>query len=107
MEDAQFLAKLHDIIRKQDKEDYRAVIEREASYPYLYHLSEIRKNLVDWIPMKEGARVLECCPECGALTGKLLEKAESVSLSGRGRGARRDHPGALQGRREPAAYLYR
>lgn len=79
MEDAQFLAKLHDIIIKQDREDYRAVIEREASYPYLYHLSEIRQNLVDWIPVKEGARVLECRPECGALTGKLLEKAESVT----------------------------
>ncbi len=79
MEDAQFLTELYDIIRQQDNEEYENIISEKASYPYLYHLSGIRQNLIDWIPMHKDMRVLERNPECGALTGKLLEKAGTVT----------------------------
>lgn len=78
MDDAQFLADLYEIIKQNKREDYDRIITEKASYPYLYHLSEIRQNLVDWLSIEAGDRVLECNPECGALTGKLLAKASEV-----------------------------
>ncbi len=78
MADAQFLTELYDIIRQHDSAEYEDIISQKASYPYLYHLSEIRTNLIDWIPMQSDMRILERNPECGALTGKLLEKAGTV-----------------------------
>ncbi len=46
----------------------------------LYHLSQIRENLVSFLPFDKDMRVLECNPECGALTGKLLAMAGSVTV---------------------------
>lgn len=79
MEDAQFLQELYDIVERHDGGGYEDVISAEASYPYLYHLSAIRQNLIDWIPIDKKAHVLERNAECGALTGKLLEKAGTVT----------------------------
>ena len=79
MEDEQFLTELHEIVNNYERGSYGQVIREKASYPYLYHLSEIRQNLIDWIPMEKTMRVLECAPACGALTGKLLEKAGAVT----------------------------
>ncbi|MCI5874723.1 MAG: hypothetical protein PUJ55_13440 [Clostridiales bacterium] len=79
MEDAQFLTELYDIIRQHGDEGYENIISEKSSYPYLYHLSGIRQNLIDWIPMNKDMCVLERNPECGALTGKLLEKAGAVT----------------------------
>lgn len=79
MKKAQFLQELHDIIKQHDADEYEDVISAKASYPYLYHLSAIRQNLVDWIPMTKDMCVLERNAECGALTGKLLEKAGAVT----------------------------
>lgn len=78
MEDLQVLKELYETVKKYKKEDYPRIITKKASYPCLYHLSEVRTNLVDWIPMTKEMRVLERNAECGALTGKLLEKAGEV-----------------------------
>lgn len=78
MEDAGFLQELCNIV-KQNSDDYDAVIAEKASYPYLYHLSDIRKNLVDWLPITEDMRVLEVRPECGVLTEALLTMAGHVT----------------------------
>lgn len=78
MEDAGFLQELCNIV-KQNSDDYDAVIAEKASYPYLYHLSDIRKNLVDWLPITEDMRVLEVHPECGVLTEALLTMAGHVT----------------------------
>lgn len=79
MEDAQFLRDLYEILQQNSAERYGDVIQKKASYPYLYHLSEIRQNLIEWIPLSKEMHVLECNPECGALTAKLLEKAGQVT----------------------------
>ncbi len=78
MEDAGFLQKLCNIV-KQNSEDYDAVIAKKASYPYLYHLSNIRKNLVDWLPITEDMRVLQMHPECGVLTEALVQMSGHVT----------------------------
>lgn len=78
MEDTQFLTELYDLIKENKKEAYPHIIAERASYPCLYHLSKIRENLIDWVPMTKEMRVLERNAQCGALTGKLLEKAGEV-----------------------------
>lgn len=78
MEDTQFLTELYELVKQNKSGDFADVIQEKASYPYLYHLSKIRQNLVDWLPITKEMRVLERNAECGALTGKLLEKAGEV-----------------------------
>ena len=80
MEDAEVLKELYESIKQNSKADYAGIIEQRASYPYLYHLSQIRENLVSFLPFDKDMRVLECNPECGALTGKLLAMAGSVTV---------------------------
>lgn len=79
MEDAQSLAGLYEIIQQNTRQDYPRIIEQSASYPYLYHLSEVRCNLTDWLPLERHMNVLERNAGCGALTGNLLGKAGQVT----------------------------
>ncbi len=51
----------------------------EASFPVVYHLSDVRKNIFVWYPFKKDARVLEIGAGCGAVTGILCEKCASVT----------------------------
>ncbi len=79
MGDAQLLQELYDIVKQHEADGYEDVISAKNAYPYLYHLSAIRQNLIDWIPMNKEMRVLERNAECGALTGRLLAKAGMVT----------------------------
>ena len=80
MADAEVLKELYETIKQNSKADYAGIIEQRASYPYLYHLSQIRENLVSFLPFDKDMRVLECNPECGALTGKLLAMTGGVTV---------------------------
>lgn len=70
---------LLDIVRKLSTVEYGKVIEERRSWPILYHLSPLRENIVEWIPMDKSARVLEVGSGCGAITGALARKAGSVT----------------------------
>lgn len=78
---------LLDIVKSRTPAEYASVIEERASWPILYHLSPIRENIVDWVPMGgggEGAmsgrpKVLEVGSGCGAITGVLSRKAGSLT----------------------------
>ena len=48
MADAEVLKELYETIKQNSKADYAGIIEQRASYPYLYHLSQIRENLVSF-----------------------------------------------------------
>jgi hypothetical protein len=50
---------LLEIVQKYNKEQYQEVIEQRANWPVLYHLSEQRGNIVEWIPMEGNEKVLE------------------------------------------------
>lgn len=78
MEEAQFLEELYEIVKQNKGGAYEDVICKKASYPYLYHLSRMRQNLIDWLPITKEMRVLERNAECGALTEKLLAMAGEV-----------------------------
>ena len=66
---------LLEIVKKYSAVEYQRIIEERASWPILYHLSPLRENIVDWIPMEKSMKVLEIGSGCGAITGKLAQKA--------------------------------
>lgn len=68
------------IVQEHPAEEYDRIIEERAEWPILYHLSEKRGNIVEWIPMEPGAKVLEVGSGCGAITGTLAKKAEKCDL---------------------------
>lgn len=69
---------LLEIAKNYAQAEYQRLIEERASWPVLYHLSPLRENIVDWIPMKADAKVLEIGSGCGAVTGALSRKAGEV-----------------------------
>ena len=68
-----------DIVKKYSPVEYPAIIEERKSWPVLYHLSSLRENIVDFIPMKKTDKVLEVGSGCGAITGCLSKKAGEVT----------------------------
>lgn len=69
---------LLEIVSKYKEEDFDAVIRERNSWPVLYHLSDMRQNIVTWYPFKEKSNILEVGAGCGAITGALTEMAERV-----------------------------
>ena len=59
--------------------DYEKVIGEKLNWPVLYHLSSLRENIVEWVPMDKNTKVLEVGSGCGAITGSLARKASSVT----------------------------
>jgi SAM-dependent methyltransferase len=49
-----------------------------SSWPHLYHLSNIRENVLDWYDFKKDASLLEIGSGCGALTGLFCRKVDHV-----------------------------
>jgi len=50
-----------------------------VSWPVFYHLSHLRKNILNWYPFKKDCTILEVGSGCGAITGLLCEKAKYVA----------------------------
>ena len=70
---------LLELVKALPPEEYARAIEERKKWPILYHLSPIRQNIIDWIPIGKDARVLEVGSGCGAITGALARKAGSVT----------------------------
>lgn len=70
---------LLDIAKNLSPAEYARVIEERRSWPILYHLSPLRENIVEWLPVQKGDKVLEVGSGCGAITGVLSRKAGSVT----------------------------
>ena len=68
-----------DIVKNTKPDDYRKVIEERGSWPIFYHLSSLRENIVEWLPIGKQDKVLEVGSGCGAITGALARKAGSVT----------------------------
>lgn len=68
-----------DIAKNYAHVEYQRIIEEKANWPVMYHFSEIRENIVDWLPMDKNTKVLEIGSGCGAITGALARKAGQVT----------------------------
>jgi len=77
--DGEIEDELLEIVKNHSKEEFRGIIEEKASWPILYHLSPLRENIVEWIPIEPGSKVLEIGSGCGAITGSLSRKSGSVT----------------------------
>lgn len=64
-----------------EQSDFTNVLSNDQRWPILYHLSPIRRNLLEWYPFDHSASVLEIGAGCGALTGLLCEKVEQVTAN--------------------------
>ena len=71
--------RLLEIVTAAREEEYPAVIAREDSWPVLYHLSPLRENIMNWVGIRPGDRVLELGAGCGAVTGAFLKKGAKVT----------------------------
>lgn len=67
------------IARDHQPDEFDRIIEQRAEWPLLYHLSSKRANIVEWLPVESGAKVLEVGSGCGAITGTLAGMAGSVT----------------------------
>jgi len=51
----------------------------DTEWPILYHLSDIRENLLEWYPFDKNANLLEIGSGCGAITSLLSKKVNQVT----------------------------
>lgn len=71
-----------DIVRyiaQNRPEDYEKVIYENLDWVVYYHLSNVRRNLLNWYPFKKEGSVLEIGAGCGAITGLLCDKCQKVT----------------------------
>lgn len=59
--------------------EYQRLIEERKSWEVLYHLSPLRENIVEWLPINRAMKVLEVGSGCGAITGALSRRAGEVT----------------------------
>ncbi|MCD7921113.1 MAG: class I SAM-dependent methyltransferase [Clostridiales bacterium] len=71
--------RLLDIVEKYPEEEFNTVISEARDWAILYHLSDIRKNIVNRLPLQKTDTVLEIGSGCGAVTGALAEMAGQVT----------------------------
>ena len=67
-----------DMVISHPPSEYPEIIEKAQDWPYFYHLSPLRHNIVEWLPIEKNHKVLEIGSGCGAITGKIAEKAGEV-----------------------------
>lgn len=70
---------LLDIVKNNSKEEFGRIIEEKKSWPVLYHLSPLRGNIVEWLPISKTDKVLEIGSGCGAITGTLASKCGELT----------------------------
>lgn len=59
---------------------YDEVLAQDDRWAILYHLSDIRHNIINWYPFKPHSSCLEIGGGCGAITGALCQKLERVTV---------------------------
>lgn len=67
------------IIAENNPEQYVQAIAKNYNWSTYYHLTHIRRNILNWYPFKEDASVLEIGCGMGAITNMLCEKCKEVT----------------------------
>jgi len=74
--DGEIEDKLLEIVKNND--DYYDILCDNDDWTYLYHLSPIRENILEWFDFDKNGSVLEIGSGCGAITGLLCQKVSRV-----------------------------
>lgn len=67
------------IVKEEPSERFNEIIAGNGTWNVMYHLSDKRGNIADFIPIQKKHRVLEIGAGCGAITGTLAKKAFKVT----------------------------
>ncbi len=68
-----------ELIDKSEPESYSEAILQNFSWPVYYHLSELRKNILNWYDFKKNSNALEIGCGMGAITSVLCDKCDKVT----------------------------
>lgn len=60
--------------------DVKSALRENIKLEYLYALSELRENLLEWYDFKKGASLLQVGTDYGALTGLFLRRVGQVTI---------------------------
>lgn len=66
-------------LKEYGEDNYAKIFEKDIRWPVFYHITPIRKNILNWYPFKEKAEVLEIGAGMGAITNILCEKVDNVT----------------------------
>lgn len=77
--DGEIEDELLDIVQNYDEKEFDSIIAERKKWPIIYHLSNLRTNIIEWMPISKEHTVLEVGSGCGAITGTLADKAEKVT----------------------------
>lgn len=67
------------MIAEHEPEKYAEAILEKMSWPTYYHLTHLRKNILNWYPFEKESSVLEIGCGMGAITNMLCEKCHDVT----------------------------
>lgn len=70
---------LLEIVKNNPEEAYNKIIFERKKWPILYHLSDVRGNIVNCIDFKSNESVLEIGAGCGAITSTLTDRVGKVT----------------------------
>jgi methylase of polypeptide subunit release factors len=70
---------LLEIVQNHKEKEFNKIIAERKKWALIYHLSHIRTNIVEWLPINKEQTVLEIGSGCGAITGTLSNKAKKVT----------------------------
>lgn len=77
--DGEIEDELLEIVKTHGEEEFNNIIAERKKWPIIYHLSHLRSNIIEWLPISKDQSVLEIGSGCGAITGALAQKAEKVT----------------------------
>ncbi|MBO6111579.1 MAG: methyltransferase [Lachnospiraceae bacterium] len=67
------------IVSEHNEDEYNGIIASSRSWSTLYHLSDIRENIADFLGISKSDSVLEIGAGCGAVTGVFARMAKKVT----------------------------
>ena len=67
------------LVKEHKEEEYNRLIAESGSWSMLYHLSDLREAVADFLDIEKNETVLEVGSGCGAVTGAFAKKAEWVT----------------------------
>ncbi len=67
------------IIAENEPEKYIRAIGKNMNWPVYYHLTHLRKNILNWYPFRKDSSILEIGCGMGSITNMLCEKCQDVT----------------------------
>jgi precorrin-6B methylase 2 len=62
----------------KENDSYEEFLKTRTEWPFLYHLSPIRENLLEWYDFNKEGTLLEIGSGCGAISGLFCSKVKRV-----------------------------